>query len=291
MKVSALTLVRHRREHLVNLMLSLNAQRYRPDELVIAWMQPEPEKDLPATCFPVRHVIVSGQSLPLAKARNAAVNAATFDALVFLDVDCIASPSLIERYRHVLSDRAALYIGEVHYLPADAVRYTSSGKLDFERLGTLGKQHPARPGIEAHEVRFEPDHGNLWGLSFALMKQDHFRAGGMDEGYIGYGGEETDYAWRLANADVPLYWVGNALAWHQHHPLHSPPWPHFDAIITNAQRFYQRWEHWCMDYWLNQFCEAGAIDWSPNADHLTVLRRPTPQEVAAARLPDSACYC
>lgn len=291
MKVSALTLVRNRRDHLVNLMLSLEAQHSRPDELVIAWMQPEPEKSLPATRFPVRHVMVEGETLPLAKARNQAVAAASFEALVFLDVDCIASPTLIERYQHVLTQRAALYIGEVHYLPGDAVRYESGGTLDLKRLAALGERHPARPALAKSEERLEPDHGNLWGLSFALMRHDHLRAGGMDEGYIGYGGEETDYAWRLAAAEVPLYWLGGALAWHQHHPLHSPPWPHFEAIIANARRFHQRWERWCMDYWLKQFSDAGAINWSPHADHIEVLRQPTSREVAAARLPASARYC
>lgn len=291
MKLSVLTLVRQRREHLVNLMLSLDAQRHRPDELVIAWMQPEPEANLPAVRFPVRHVMVEGDTLPLARARNAAASAARGEALVFLDVDCIASPPLIERYRDALSSRPALYLGEVHYLPADAVRYRADGTLDLERLATLGERHPARPALAAREIRFDPDPGNLWGLSFALMREDHLRAGGMDEGYVGYGGEETDYAWRLAAANVALYWVGGALAWHQYHPLYAPPWPHFDAIIANARRFHQRWNRWCMDYWLEQFCEAGAIDWSPDADRIEVLRRPTAQEIAAARLPASARYC
>lgn len=290
MKVSALTLVRHRREHLINLIVSLEAQQQRPDELIIAWMQPEPEADLPQTRFPIRHVMVEGEALPLAKARNQAVKAASHEALIFLDVDCIASPTLVSRYRDALAQQPALYIGEVHYLPANAVSYHADGTLDLARLATLGERHPARPALSEQEIRFEPDHGNLWGLSFALMRQDHQRAGGMDEGYIGYGGEETDYAWRLAAADVPLYWVGGALAWHQHHPMYAPPWPHFEAIIANARRFYQRWEQWCMEYWLNQFHEAGAIRWSPEADGIEVIRQPTQQEISTARLPASARY-
>ncbi|WP_447555013.1 glycosyltransferase family 2 protein [Vreelandella sp. EE22] len=290
MKISALTLVRGRRQHLINLMRSLNAQRHPPDELVIAWMQPAPESGLPTTRFPVRHVMVKGEALPLACARNAAVNAASNEALVFLDVDCIASPTLVERYRQALSAGAGLYIGEVHYLPDGAVHTLADGELDLERLHRLGERHPARPAIEVDEIRPEPDHGNLWGLSFALTKEDHRRAGGMDEGYQGYGGEETDYAWRLAEADVALFWVGGALAWHQHHPLYAPPWPHFEAIIANARRFYARWGRWCMDYWLNQFTEAGAISWSPQARRIDINRRPSQQEIDNARLPASARF-
>lgn len=291
MKLSVLTLVRDRRDHLVNLMKSLESQQQRPDELVIAWMQPAREIDLPETAFPVHHVMIEGEALPLARARNAAVEAASFEALVFLDVDCIASPALIARYHHALLTRSALYIGEVHYLPADAVRYEDSGEIDLERLAELGERHPARPALPPQALYHEPDHGQLWGLSFGLRRTDHLRAGGMDEGYVGYGGEETDYAWRLAAAGIPLYWVGGALAWHQHHPLYAPPYPHLEAIVANARRFHARWGHWCMDYWLGQFRDAGIIAWSPDADDIQMLRAPTDQEIRAARLPQSARYC
>ncbi|WP_447894905.1 glycosyltransferase family 2 protein [Vreelandella sp. GE22] len=290
MKLSALTLVRGRRAHLVNLMLSLNAQTRPPDELVIAWMQASPEENLPLTRFPVRHVMVEGEALPLARARNAAVEAASFEALVFLDVDCIASPRLVARYHQALGLQAALYIGEVHYLAEGAVRYSDSGELDLEALYQEGERHPARPAIKDNEIRPEPDHGNLWGLSFALMKADHRRAGGMDEGYVGYGGEETDYAWRLAQAEVALYWVGGALAWHQHHAIYAPPWPHFEAIIANARRFHARWGRWCMDYWLGQFDDAGAISWTPDSPHIEVHRQPSSNEIENARLPPSVRF-
>lgn len=290
MKISALTLVRGRREHLINLMLSLDAQTRPPDELVIAWMQPTAHVNLPEVGFPVRHVFVEGEALPLARARNAAVEAASNEILVFLDVDCIASPTLIERYRQALLERAALYIGEVHYLAAGVVPRLESSALDIEALHAAGERHPARPRIDEHELRPEPDHGNLWGLSFALMKADHRRAGGMDEGYVGYGGEETDYAWRLESAGVPLFWVGGALAWHQHHAVYAPPWPHFEAILKNARRFHARWGRWCMEYWLDQFCNAGAIRWSPRAADIELLRYPTSDEIERARLPESARF-
>ncbi|WP_252105945.1 MULTISPECIES: galactosyltransferase-related protein [unclassified Halomonas] len=290
LNISALTLVRGRREHLINLMLSLDAQTRPPDELIIAWMQPEAHALLPEVGFPVRHVFVEGEALPLARARNAAVEAASNEALVFLDVDCIASPTLVARYRQALVERAALYIGEVHYLAAGAVVRRPNGALDFTALAARGERHPARPTIDEHEIRPEPDHGHLWGLSFALMKADHLRAGGMDEGYVGYGGEETDYAWRLESAGVALYWVGGAMAWHQHHAVYAPPWPHFEAIIDNARRFHARWGRWCMEYWLNQFREAGAIRWSPDASDIDVVRYPSVDDIERARLPESARF-
>jgi len=288
--ISVLTLVRDRRAHLINLIHGLNAQQEPPAELVIACMQADIERDLPDTAFPVRQRRVAGDALPLARARNEAAAAARHEGLVFLDVDCIPSPALVGRYRAALAREAALYMGEVHYLSAGAVRLNAAGTPDFDRLDALGVDHPARPTIGADRIVAEADPGRLWGLSFALTHADHDRAGGFDEIYEGYGGEETDYAWRLAAAGIPFYWLGGARAWHQHHPLYRPPYPHFDAIVANAQRFHARWRRWCMDYWLGMFRDAGLIEWSPAASEIRVLRRPCAQEIEQARLNDDVCF-
>ncbi|MES1926829.1 galactosyltransferase-related protein [Salinisphaera sp. T31B1] len=288
MKVSVLTLVRGRREHLINFLHGLNAQQRPPDELVIAWMQPAPHAGLPATVFPVRHVMVDGQSLPLAAARNRAAAVARHPGLIFLDVDCIAAPALVGRYAEALDRGPGLYLGEVRYLSAGAVDLDPHRRLDYDQLARSGLRHPARPAPPAHGVRVEPDPGQLWGLSFALTGAAHHAAGGMDEAYVGYGGEETDYAHRLAAAGLRFYWVADALAWHQHHRLHRPPLQHFEAIIANARRFHARWQHWCMDYWLGLFADAGFIEWHPQATRIQVRRHPGPADIDAARLDDSA---
>ncbi|MES1938405.1 glycosyltransferase family 2 protein [Salinisphaera hydrothermalis] len=290
MKVSVATLVRGRHRHLVNLMHGLNEQQSPPDELVIAWMQPETDTRLPATRFPVRHIHVPGQALPLAAARNAAAAIAAHPGLIFLDVDCIPSRPLVDRYRRALASGPALYMGEVRYLPAGAVVFDPAGRLDGPRLDQRAVVHPARPAVPRGGIRHEPDHGQLWGLSFALHATDYFAAGGMDEGYIGYGGEETDYARRLAATGIPAYWVGNARAWHQHHAVYRPPLAHFDSIVANARRYRTIWGEWCMDYWLDLLAQDGFIDWQPDADELAVRRRPTTEDIRAARLGPEACF-
>ena len=50
-----------------------------------------------------------------------------------------------------------------------------------------------------------------------MRKATWERLGGMDERFVGYGGEETDLAARLDPAGVPLYWTAGARAYHQHH--------------------------------------------------------------------------
>ncbi len=276
--ISVCTLVRGRTAHLARLLEGIAAQTRRPDEVVIAYMQPDAPTGLPDPGVPVRAVFVHGDPMPLARARNEAAATARGDTLIFLDVDCVPAPSLVARYAEVLAAAPGVYLGEVRYLPAGATP---------DRFDAVARRHPAKPALAGDEVRPVPSHGELWGLSFALPRSAWDAAGGMDEGYVGYGGEETDFAWRLAAAGVPMAWVGGAIAWHQHHAVHIPPLHQFDHILRNATRFRARWGRWCMDYWLGQFAAAGLIDWSPEADAIVVRREPTGAEIAGSRCEDA----
>ncbi|MCJ2032594.1 galactosyltransferase-related protein [Methylobacterium sp. J-043] len=282
---SVLTLVRGRADRLRNLMRGLARQTVRPRELVIAWMQPEPEPDLPDPGCPVRHLHVPGEPMPLAAARNRAAAAASGDLLVFLDVDCIPGPTLVSAYTDAAATERGLFLGEVLYLPPDAI--TGGTAPDSAVLDRLGRAHPARPLLPESGLRREPDAGQLWGLSFALPAEAWRAVGGMDERYVGYGGEETDLAARLAESGLPTFWVAGARAYHQHHPVHVPPLQHFAPILANATRFHARHGRWCMTYWLEQFCAAGLIAWDADAPAIRVLRRPSAPEIAAALRPQA----
>ncbi len=279
-----LTLVRGRDEHLRNLMRGLARQTLAPVELVIAWMQPDAAPDLPDPGCPVRHLHVSGEPMPLAAARNRAAEAASGELLIFLDVDCIPGQGLVAAYAGAESD--GLLLGEVLYLPKGAV----GPDLDFARLDRLGEVHPAKPPIPETGLRREPAAKELWGLSFALPAAAYRGVGGMDEGYSGYGAEETDFAVRLAASGVPTHWVAGARAYHQHHAVHVPPLQHFDDILRNAVRFHAQHGHWCMEYWLGQFRDAGLIAWEADAPAIRRLRVPTPDETAAARQPGTRLF-
>jgi N-acetylglucosaminyl-diphospho-decaprenol L-rhamnosyltransferase len=281
MAVSVLTLLRGRHAHLRNLLKGLAQQTRRPDEVVICWMGEDPVADLPhLDDVPVRHVRADGDPMPLAAARNRAADTARGETLIFLDVDCIPSATLVERYESEMRERDALLLGEVLYLPAGAV---ADGPLDYGALDRDGRVHPAKPPIPSEGVREERDHGELWGLSFALRRDRYLSLGGMDERFTGYGAEETDFAARLGQAGVPVFWTAGARAYHQHHPVHVPPLHQFDSILANARRFHGKHGRWCMDYWLGQFRDAEFVRWSPEAVAIEVLRRPSEAEVHASR--------
>ena len=282
-RISVLTIVRGREGHLRNLIDGLRGQLVPPDELVIAYMQDAPyalPDDLP---FEVRITFCGGDALPLAAARNCAAATATGDVLIFLDVDCVPSPSLVMAYGLALQDEDACLMGDVLYLPEGAT--DGAGAADLDAAGT---RHPSKPCGPETGTAPEPDYGELWGLSFALRAGTFARLGGLDERFVGYGAEETDFARKLEMGDVPLKRIGGARSYHQHHAVHTPPLHHFGDIVRNAETFRQKWGDWPMDYWLGQFERDGLI--ARQGASIDVLREPSEAEVAATRQPGTVLF-
>ncbi|MEX0604396.1 MAG: glycosyltransferase [Marinobacter sp.] len=285
---SILTLVRGRQAHLDALIGGLTKQTCLNIELVIASMQPQPPT-VPATMpFPVRIIHVPGAKLPLAAARNAAASQARSERLIFLDVDCIPSPTLVESYVKQLNASGRCLLGEVRYLPGTLPQCKTD--IPFSDLAAHAKPHPARPCLQGEGWFLEPEPRALWGLSFALTQLQYQASGGMDEDYLGYGGEETDFAEQLAATGVRLAWCGNAMALHQHHTMYSPPLDKFDDILSNAIRFHGKWGSWCMEYWLDYFVDYGLIKWSPDAASTKVIRQPTQAEIEACLQPPEVAF-
>lgn len=203
------------------------------------------------------------QELPLAAARNAGVARARqlgADVVVLLDVDCIPSDEMAHDYLTALEElgrlgagggEPAVVTGRTQYLPP-----APDGGYDTSRLADIGRDNPARPvppegALEPGDVRL------LWTLSCAFTAGDFDAIGGFDEGYRGYGGEDTDFGQRLAAAGGQLWFTAGARAWHQHHPVSSPPVEHLDAILRNANRFKGIWGWFPMEGWLSAFAERG----------------------------------
>ena len=282
--VSVLTLVKGREAHLRNLLNGLAAGQRLPDHCVIVDLSEAPLA-LPAMPFPVTLHRMPGAGLPLAAARNAAARLAGTPGLIFLDVDCIPAPDLVAGLAADIAAAAALICCEVLYLPAGA---TAAG-IDPGRLRAAGRRHPVRP-FPDHGRRPEANAGLFWSLAFATRQSVFAGLGGFDEAYAGYGAEDTDLAFRARAAGVPLLFTASTVAFHQHHPVYDPPLQHFDDIIANADRFRQRHGIWPMDGWLRAFAALGLIAPPPAAGRLTVLRRPSATEIAAALRPATEPY-
>ncbi|KQT84260.1 galactosyltransferase-related protein [Methylobacterium sp. Leaf466] len=272
--VTVVTLAKGRPTHLHNLVLGLTRQTQIPVELIVAVMQDRPY-DLPDAPFPIRQIVVGGDRLPLAAARNCAVAAAAGEQVVFLDVDCIPAPDLVADYARRLDELDGLLMGEVLYLPGGA----TGGAWRSEDFGPLAQRHSDRRGPPAEGIEICTDYRCFWSLNFAMRRATFLAAGGFDERYTGYGGEDTDFGKTLDRYGIPIAWIRGGLAHHQYHPHHMPPIHHLDSVVRNAELFEAKWGYRTMGHWLYAFRLMGLIDDAPGRP-IRILRRPDADDLA-----------
>ncbi len=259
-RTAVVTVVHGRAEHLRRQHASL--LRDPPDDwVVVAVDDPSVARWRPDRLTP--HVVEVGtdpRGLPLAAARNAGMRSALergAEVVVLLDVDCLAGEGLVEAYARAAAAPGTVWCGPVTYLsPAPSTGYDLAG------LAALDAPHPGRPApppgrqVESHD----PDDWRLfWSLSFALHAADVARTGGFCEDYVGYGGEDTDFGQLAREAGLALTWLGSARAYHQHHPVSSPPVEHAVDIVRNAHLFHDRWGWWPMLGWLHELADLGVV--------------------------------
>lgn len=268
-KVSVLTLVKNRTAALTNLIKGLAQGTVYPDELVIVFMN-EAIPALPEAPFSIRSVrLTTAGNIPLAKARNLAVQEAKGEGLIFLDVDCIPSKDLVANYSQAFKPNVILS-GQVRYLYPDA----DLSRLDDRSLIDSSKPDPIRSGMNALPYEL------FWSLNFACERNTYLKIGGFDEAFEGYGAEDTDFSFRARQVGVSLQNVA-VMAFHQHHAGYDPPLNHFADIVRNAGVFFQNWGKWPMEGWLTAFRRLGYIQWEERA--IEVLSCPTEAEIESAK--------
>lgn len=280
---SVLVIAHGRAGHLQNLLAGADRSKEPPKEVVLIYMDdadPEPV----STRLPLRVAHVSSRGgetgLPLARARNAAAALASAPNLVFLDVDCIPSASLFTALVDAIATEPVLAMAEPRYLrePLDNSQFTTDASLQAASVAHHTRKDLAHSGTTARHEMF-------WSLGFSISAGLFGSLGGFDDGYTGYGAEDTDFAFRARAAGVPMRFVPQTL-FHQHHGVYKPPLNHFDAIVANARQFHAKWDTWPMEGWLGAFVDQGLLEWDRVNHCLTVLRAPTPEEVYRARSND-----
>ena len=277
-RTSVITINKDRGSHLQRLLEGL--QRGEPPaEVVVVEMGAfgSPQMD-----ERVLRVPLTDSGLPLARARNAGRLTATGDVLIFLDVDCIPSEDLVSALTAAVAAHEGLICCKVSYLTDIVADGWSEANL---AAGSM--PHPAR-NFPAAGVAPVPHPGLFWSLAFGIPASTYDRLGGFDEGFSGYGSEDTDFAFRAAAMDIPILFSADGHAFHQRHASCDPPLNHFADIIRNAKLFRRRHGVWPMRDWLDAFARLGLIRILD--EEIDLLREPTAEEIRKARIPSERAF-
>ena len=255
--VSVLTYGRGRDEQLANLMLGLESQTITPTELIICHLKPQAYSGLPETSFPVRQIHVSSaeDDLPLAAARNAAAKAAASSNLVFLDIDCIPAPRMVEDYTAALTHWDGILVGDVRYLRegGNAPGWTPHTLMLASEVH-VERRLPPKEGIEPCA-----DYRAFSSMSFAMRKKLFLESGGFDEQYSGYGAEDSDFSRKIAELGIAIGWCAGATSFHQFHLQHRPPVHRLRSVLKNNAIYRDKWGEDTMEHWLRAFERLGLV--------------------------------
>ena len=318
MPVSIITTCYGRNRHLYNLLSSLSHSSVRPNEVIIINDDADPAQ---LAQYPLNIVqlptVATKQlndniALELSKTalntgvyigrnRNVGAAHATNKSLIFLDVDCVVSPSFIEQLTAKLQRHPeALLMGQPRYLTrplTDAENILlQKGKLSVIHLDKLSVYNPYRHNIGdnlnnhlecENSIEQTQDYGAFWSLCFAISRAQFDHIGGFDIHYVGYGAEDTDFAFKARELDI-IFYLTNDVIYHQQHSVYRPPLNHLASIVINANRFYDKWQHWPMTGWLAEFAQMRLIEWEAEQLHpISIIRQSTKAEIDKAYCPDA----
>jgi GT2 family glycosyltransferase len=264
---SIVTIVKGRRKQLANLLYSIKDSTILPYDIQVVCMDNGDGVVTPDGLNINLHVNKDTNELPLAAARNKGLATTKTDNVIFIDVDCIVSPTLFGNMLTALREKniIAAYPLYLSIVP------------DNGNYADLKYRAIAHPGRESIPVGQPIDHLQFWSLVFAIQKQTFEQIGGFDETFIGYGAEDTDFAMQFHRAGVKLFFIPDYVL-HQYHNKHDPPLNYFDSIIQNARRYRQKWGVLPMQRWLRAFASWGLIKIEAT-DNIAVIQQPTESQL------------
>lgn len=213
---------------------SLFSQTHLPDQIIVCDDGSGPETQqliaqLRVEC-PVQliHVWQPDEGFKLAQIRNKGIALATSDYILQIDGDVLLHPKFVKDQLR-MAKPGIFYSGnqfhldetQTHQLLTDSKAKVSQvvrqTKLTWHRIRVPFLQKPiARLYYWKHHYRF------VLGCNMAFWRNDLIAVNGYDEGFVGWGWEDTDLAFRLMNLGRHLRFIRfGAIQYHLYHPPFS----------------------------------------------------------------------
>ena len=174
---------------------------------------------------PLRVTVVhqEDRGFGLARARNAGVEAAAHDVLLFLDADMLPEAGWIgahARWHQTVGD--AVTLGSRAFVAVDDL----AAQTIRSRKGALGELFADRPQdaffVDRHMARTrhltapgDDQFRVLVGSNFGIRRELFDAAGRFDESFTRWGGEDTEFGYRVQTIGGLLVPVADCFAWHQ----------------------------------------------------------------------------
>ncbi|WP_235526003.1 glycosyltransferase family 2 protein [Pedobacter sp. Leaf216] len=261
--------MRNRKTAILNLIAGLCNGIKLPGELIIVHMNEE-IYGLADSLFPIKEYKFSSEEpIPLASARNFAASKAVYDQMIFLDADCIPSTNFVQVYENSFSEQDSLLSGRIEYLSRSAMDRPDL----LDRMHEVSTIDPIRGNLDQYPYHL------FWSINFGCSKNVYSKIGGFDENFVGYGAEDTDFAFSAKAQGINHHTI-DATAYHQYHPSYDPPLNHLNDVVKNASLFNVKWGMWPMQGWLDKFCAMGFTEFENGK--LQILKYPTGKQIEDA---------
>jgi glycosyltransferase involved in cell wall biosynthesis len=182
----------------------------------------------------------------VARARNLALRAVEGDIVQLLDADMLLPRGYLRRLVQRFTTRAQVVVGQMlNYDEGVDVGGYSDHDFDFYRQSFLMREdRPALPTDIRWTIERPLPWALCWTASIALSRHDLEQSNlFFDTRFKGWGVEDTEWAFRLAQANLPIVFADDLWAIHLPHPRNVASNHHDEA--ANFDRFLRKWP--CFD--------------------------------------------
>jgi glycosyltransferase involved in cell wall biosynthesis len=231
----ALLITTYNRPDALNLVLESVAKQSRlPDEVIICDDGSDSNNSEIIASWSDRllicHAWCPDMNFRAALTRNLGILKSASDLLVFVDGDCLLPPSFIEQHLK-LAEPGCLVSGGRHLLTDEQTKSVLSRSLAPSAVFDNWKfsSWPLGPLRDLSPQNWE----SVRTCNLSVHREDALRIAGLDESYVGWGREDSDFVVRLIHSGVKIR-SGRLAACVAH--LYHPESPR-DRLSVNDQRF------------------------------------------------------